>query len=251
MSSKTCFAKVYTSPFPLRAVVVWEDCGDRAMLYDSGILKLATLNRQPNSVDKILLRKQLRCLHNTRVNFEFFRNEKRKVGGSKDKKDVDVKMTYKTGLLTIEQTPGKNTMKSAGTEFDLSPGFVLKIAFNDGEGHYSEPGMMWNGPSGDWTAQPCVLSMSELGITDAFTRDTKGPYQRDAGGGAGAVIVAPPLTYNLVVPAGVTAGQTFEANVGGTIMAIAVPAGCGPGSTIAVQGAQSTEQSQGGFALSI
>lgn len=35
---------MYINPFPLRATVVWDDCDDRALLYDDDILKLVNMD---------------------------------------------------------------------------------------------------------------------------------------------------------------------------------------------------------------
>jgi hypothetical protein len=61
--SKTCFAKLYTQPFPLRAFIVFDDAdSNTAVLYDDGITKLAAANKTAEAKNMILLRKQLRCL---------------------------------------------------------------------------------------------------------------------------------------------------------------------------------------------
>lgn len=79
LDSKTFFAKMYITAFPLRASIVWDDCEDRALLYDHDILKLVNANRHPEVTDKVLLRKQLRCLHGASVSFQFWRMEPKQV----------------------------------------------------------------------------------------------------------------------------------------------------------------------------
>ena len=62
-SSKTNFAKMYITPFPLRAMVVYDNVPDVGVLYDDAICKLININEDPEIRDKVLLRKELRCLN--------------------------------------------------------------------------------------------------------------------------------------------------------------------------------------------
>jgi hypothetical protein len=166
LSSSSFFAKCYTVAFPLRAMIVWDDCPDRAMLYDDDILKLVRLNQTPQVQDKCLMRKQLRTLKGTHVNFQFWKMETKRVknGVDTDKdgnktqkyKSVQVKMTYTTGVLDISQTSGKNTMNTAQTEFDLSAGFDVGVSYNDGWGRTSE------GEGGSWSNESCSVRLGGL-----------------------------------------------------------------------------------------
>ena len=52
---------------------MWDDSEDRALLYEEDLLKLVNANHKPEVVDKVLLRKQLRCMHQASVNFQVSR----------------------------------------------------------------------------------------------------------------------------------------------------------------------------------
>lgn len=130
------------------------------------------------------MRHQLRCMHGKRVNFEFWRLEEKKVpnGYEKDKEGrdtnkkhyekVDVKITYKIGMLHITQTPGHNSMDTAGTEFDVSAGFSVSITYHDGSGYTD----VYEGWSSD--KEECTVGHSAIGLTPAFHRHTLGCYER-------------------------------------------------------------------------
>ena len=74
------------------------------------------------------------------IKYEFWRMETKKVpnGFVKDKdgkdtnqkkyEEVDVQITYSSGTLHITQTPGHNSVDTAGTEFDLSAGTYVSHA---------------------------------------------------------------------------------------------------------------------------
>jgi len=135
--SETNFAKMYVTAFPLRVTMVFDDCPNVGVLYDEAFPKLVTLNEDPTIQDKVLLRKQLRCLHGKEVMFPIQRWEKKKVNKTTRTTDekgnvkqttervqIRVLINYTMGEFVIEQTDSKNTMKTAGTEFDLrSPYF--------------------------------------------------------------------------------------------------------------------------------
>ena len=42
---RACTGIRYVVPFPLRAMIVWDDCDDRAALYDEEILRLVAINQ--------------------------------------------------------------------------------------------------------------------------------------------------------------------------------------------------------------
>ena len=172
-SSKTNFAKMYITPFPLRATVVYDDVPDRGVLYDDAICKLIKINEDPEIRDKVLLRKELRCLNEKLVFFPIQRWEPKKVDhtenkGTKDqkksKKKVLVLISYNWGFFSIKQTDGKDTRKTKGTRFDLSAGFTACITYKDGYGWTDE----YDG--GSWENEKVTVGHEVLGITDKFER---------------------------------------------------------------------------------
>ena len=54
-STKTAFAKMYITAFPLRATVVFDDCTDIGVFYDASLPRIVALNREPAVQDKVLL----------------------------------------------------------------------------------------------------------------------------------------------------------------------------------------------------
>ena len=146
-TSKTNFAKMFISAFPLRAQIVYDDGNNVGVLYDEGIQKLVRVNENPEIQDKIKLRKELRCLHDKDVIFPIERWEKRRVDHTtkdengntkKETKEVWVLISYTEGVLEIAQTKAKDTRKTAGTKFDLSRGFEATLSYCDGEGITTE-----------------------------------------------------------------------------------------------------------------
>ena len=147
-----------------------------------------------------------------RVEYEFWRMEKKKVpnGFVKDKdgkdtnqkkyEEVDVQITYSSGTLHITQTPGHNSVDTAGTEFDLSAGtyvftciltaicllvssvdrvsvflpagFRVGITYHDGQGK-TDRYEGWES-----TSESCTIGHDAIGLTDSFVRGTHGCYQR-------------------------------------------------------------------------
>ena len=172
---------MYISAFPLRATVVYDDVPDVGVLYDDAILKLVKLNEESYVRDKVLLRKELRCLHEgKKVFFPIQRWEKRKVkkttttdkGKTKTEEvQVLVLISYNWGYFTIVQTDGKDTTKTTtgkvGTEFDLSAGFVATLKYQDGYGSTTE----FDG--GSWKSQEVTVRHDVLGISDDFERGTE------------------------------------------------------------------------------
>ena len=78
---------------------------------------------------------------------------------------VDVLITYEKGRLMIDQ--GKtNTMDTSGTQFDLSPGFDVRLEFKDGWGRTDEH-------DGEvYKAQEVYLDADAIGLTKSFSRGT-------------------------------------------------------------------------------
>ena len=54
-TTKTAFAKMYITAFPLRATVVFDDCTDVGVFYDASLPRIVALNREPEVQDKVLL----------------------------------------------------------------------------------------------------------------------------------------------------------------------------------------------------
>ena len=171
---------MYISAFPLRATVVYDDVPDVGVLYDDAILKLVKLNEKSYVRDKVLLRKELRCLHDgKRVFFPIQRWEKRKVKKTTTEKgktkttevEVVVLISYNWGHFTIVQKVGKDTTTTTtgkvGTEFDLSAGFVASLKYEDGYGSTTE----FDG--GSWNTQAVTVGHDVLGISDDFERGTE------------------------------------------------------------------------------
>jgi hypothetical protein len=94
-------------------------------------------------------------------------------GRTKKYKSVSVKITYTTGWLSIQQTEGKNTMDTMQTEFDVSAGFSVTIAYSDGTGSTSE-GDGWSSNS-----ERTTIGHDAIGLTASFARGTPGCYPRD------------------------------------------------------------------------
>ena len=126
---------------------------------------------------QVLLRKQLRCLHEKEVTFPVERWEKKQVtkttrdqeGKQKETKhDVLVLIRYTIGDFEIEQTKGKNTMNTVNTTFDLSKGFNASIKYSDGEGETDE----YDGAT--FSNGKVVIGHPEMGITEGFSRHTLG-----------------------------------------------------------------------------
>jgi hypothetical protein len=135
-------------------------------------LKLVVLNEESNVRDKVLLRKQLRCLNEQTVFFPIQRWEKRKVkrtvDGKRKEVEVLVLISYNWGSFRIMQTEGKDTRKTAGvetkTEFDVSAGFVASLKYEDGCGSTTE--------GENWVGQKVTVGHDVLGISDDFKRGT-------------------------------------------------------------------------------
>ena len=168
---------MYISAFPLRATVVYDDVPDVGVLYDDAILKLVKLNEKSYVRDKVLLRKELRCLHDgKRVFFPIQRWEKRKVKKTTTEKgktkttevEVVVLISYNCGYFQIMQTEGKDTRKTEGvnTKFDVSAGFAATLKYADGYGSTRE----FDG--GTWVGQQVTVGHDVLGISDDFKRGT-------------------------------------------------------------------------------
>ena len=161
---------MYISAFPLRATVVYDDVPDVGVFYDDAILKLVVLNEESNVRDKVLLRKQLRCLNEQTVFFPIQRWEKRKVkrtvDGKKKEVEVLVLISYNWGYFRIMQTEGKDTRKPEGvnTEFDVSAGFAATLMYEDGYGSTTE--------GQNWVGQKVTVGHDVLGISDDFKRGT-------------------------------------------------------------------------------
>ena len=49
----------YINAFPLRIVIVYDDCTDIGLFYDEALPKIAARQAEPEIADKVLLRKQL------------------------------------------------------------------------------------------------------------------------------------------------------------------------------------------------
>jgi len=49
----------YINAFPLRIVIVYDDCTDIGLFYDEALPKIAARQAEPKIADKVLLRKQL------------------------------------------------------------------------------------------------------------------------------------------------------------------------------------------------
>ena len=172
-SSKTNFAKMYITAFPLRAMIVYDNVPDVGVLYDDAIPKLIKINEDPKIQDKVLLRKELRCLNEKQVFFPIQRWEKRKVDHTenkgtkeekKSKKEVLVLISYNWGYFSIMQTDGKDTRKTVGSAFDLSAGFTASLEYKDGYGSTTE----YDG--GSWENEKVTVGHDVLGITDEFER---------------------------------------------------------------------------------
>jgi hypothetical protein len=163
---------MYISAFPLRATVVYDDVPDVGVFYDDAILKLVVLNEESNVRDKVLLRKQLRCLNEQTVFFPIQRWEKRKVkrtvDGKRKEVEVLVLISYNWGSFRIMQTEGKDTRTTEGfkTEFDVSAGFAATLKYADGYGSTRE----FDG--GTWVGQQVTVGHDVLGISDDFKRGT-------------------------------------------------------------------------------
>jgi len=161
---------MYISAFPLRATVVYDDVPDVGVFYDDAILKLVVLNEESNVRDKVLLRKQLRCLNEQPVFFPIQRWEKRKVkrtvDGKKKEVEVLVLISYNWGYFRIMQTEGKDTRKIEGvnTKFDVSAGFAATLMYEDGYGSTTE--------GENWVGQKVTVGHDVLGISDDFKRGT-------------------------------------------------------------------------------
>ena len=184
--TNTSFGKLYVTPFPSRGIMVWDDCMDRAALYDSQIVDLVALNQSEGVQAKKHLRRQLRVMVGKTVQFPFWQMESKKVkdGMSEDKdgnktqkyKNVNVRIDYTQGVLRIGQTAGKNTMELNGdlrTEFDLSSGFDCTVSFSDGYGSTNE------GEGGSWNNQATSLGHGGLGISNEFVMGVQGNKNRD------------------------------------------------------------------------
>ena len=172
-SSKSNFAKMYITAFPLRAMVVYDDCHDVGVLYDESLPKLIKANEDPKVRDKVFLRKELRCLDETEVFFPMQRWEKRTVDrtenkGTKEEKksreEMLVLISYNMGYFSIMQTDSKDTRKTVGSKFDLSAGFKATLENSDGNGSTNE----YDG--GSWKGQEVTVGHDSLGITDEFER---------------------------------------------------------------------------------
>jgi hypothetical protein len=171
---------MHISAFPLRATVVYDDVPDRGVFYDDAILKLVKLNEKSYVRDKVLLRKELRCLNEKKVFFPIQRWEKRKVkkttttekGKTKTEEvQVLVLISYNWGHFTIVQTERKDTRtttkEKVGTKFDISAGFVASLKYEDGYGSTTE----FDG--GSWNTQAVTVGHDVLGISDDFERGTE------------------------------------------------------------------------------
>ena len=164
---------MYISAFPLRATVVYDDVPDVGVFYDDAILKLVMLNEESNVRDKVLLRKQLRCLNEQTVFFPIQRWEKRKVkktvdGKKQGEEEVLVLISYNCGYFQITQTDGKDTrtIEGVNTKFDVSAGFAATLKYQDGYGSTTE----FDG--GSWVGQQVTVGHDVLGISDDFKRGT-------------------------------------------------------------------------------
>ena len=164
---------MYISAFPLRATVVYDDVPDVGVFYDDAILKLVVLNEESNVRDKVLLRKQLRCLNEQTVFFPIQRWEKRKVkktvdGKKQGEEEVLVLISYNCGYFQIMQTDGKDTrtIEGVNTKFDVSAGFAATLKYQDGYGSTTE----FEG--GKWVGQQVTVGHDVLGISDDFKRGT-------------------------------------------------------------------------------
>ncbi|DBA01500.1 TPA: hypothetical protein N0F65_004850 [Lagenidium giganteum] len=63
LDSKTCFGKLYVTPFPFHCVVVYDDADDESIIRDDDkIEKLLLLNMSPSVLDKRAVRRKLRAL---------------------------------------------------------------------------------------------------------------------------------------------------------------------------------------------
>ena len=49
----------YINAFPLRVVIVYDDCTDIGVFYDEALPRIAARQAEPEIADKVLLRKQL------------------------------------------------------------------------------------------------------------------------------------------------------------------------------------------------
>jgi len=82
-----------------------------------------------------------------------------------EKVTVDVLITYEKARLSISQ--GKtNTKDSLGTQFDLSPGFDVRLQFFDGWGRTDEH------DGAVYQDLQCSLDAEDIGLTKSFSRGT-------------------------------------------------------------------------------
>jgi len=183
-NSKTGFAKVWVQMFPLRAVVVYDDSDDRAILYDPSITRMCEMNfKNPEIIRRRRMRRKLRALSRASSNGDLCHypftevimkevddgtEQSTDANGNtttkKKKKKVPVTFTFeKARVITGQNGGGDHTKKTyQNIEIDTSAGFSFRMEYSDGSGSTTE------GEGGNWTGECASKTAEFVGLNDKF-----------------------------------------------------------------------------------